>query len=168
MIVPQIVTAGDPLLKKIAISVTEFSSKELEEIISTMFEAMHHYNGVGIAAPQIGISKRIVVYGVNANLRYPDVAPIADTVLINPMIKSFSSEKAAYYEGCLSLPNIRGEVIRAVKILLSANTVTGEIVERQVDGFEARIIQHEVDHLNGILFPSRMQDLSTLIYTNNA
>lgn len=160
-----IVKAGDPILKSPSTVVTNFGSKELYNLIEYLFYNLEYYNGAGIAAPQIGENKRIFVYGFAKNPRYPEMEPIAKTVLINPDIYFFSEEKNDFYEGCLSLPNIRGLVSRSTNIRIKAQTIEGNILDKAANGFEARIIQHEFDHLNGILFPMKMSDLSTLKYS---
>ena len=160
-----IVKAGDPILKSPSTVVTNFGSKELYDLIEYLFYNLEYYNGAGIAAPQIGENKRIFVYGFAKNLRYPEMEPIEKTVLINPDIYFFSEEKNDFYEGCLSLPNIKGLVSRSTNIRIKAQTIEGNILDKVVNGFEARIIQHEFDHLNGILFPMKMSDLSTLKYS---
>lgn len=160
-----IVKAGDPILKSPSTVVTNFGSKELYDLIEYLFYNLEYYNGAGIAAPQIGEDKRIFVYGFAKNPRYPEMEPIEKTVLINPDIYFFSEEKNDFYEGCLSLPNIRGLVSRSTNIRIKAQTMEGNILDKVVNGFEARIIQHEFDHLNGILFPMKMSDLSTLKYS---
>jgi len=160
-----IVKAGDPILKSPSTVVTNFGSKELYNLIEYLFYNLEYYNGAGIAAPQIGENKRIFVYGFAKNPRYPEMEPIEKTVLINPDIYFFSEEKNDFYEGCLSLPNIRGLVSRSTNIRIKAQTIEGNILDKVVNGFEARIIQHEFDHLNGILFPMKMSDLSTLKYS---
>lgn len=160
-----IVKAGAPILKSPSTVVTNFGSKELYDLIEYLFYNLEYYNGAGIAAPQIGEDKRIFVYGFAKNPRYPEMEPIEKTVLINPDIYFFSSEKNDFYEGCLSLPNIRGLVSRSTNIRIKAQTIEGNILDKAVNGFEARIIQHEFDHLNGILFPMKMSDLSTLKYS---
>ena len=160
-----IVKAGDPILKSPSTVVTNFGSKELYNLIEYLFYNLEYYNGAGIAAPQIGENKRIFVYGFAKNPRYPEMEPIEKTVLINPDIYFFSEEKNDFYEGCLSLPNIKGLVSRSTNIRIKAQTIEGNILDKVVNGFEARIIQHEFDHLNGILFPMKMSDLSTLKYS---
>ena len=162
-----IVKAGDPILKASSKIVTNFGSKELYNLVEELFYNLKYHNGVGIAAPQIGENQRVLVYGCEQNARYPDFKPITNSVLINPEISFFSQEKLDFYEGCLSLPNIRGLVSRSKTITIKANDINGEIIEKIVSDFEARIIQHELDHLDGILFPMRMSDISTLIYSDN-
>lgn len=164
MFTAKIVKIGDPLLLKKAELVNDFGSKALSELIDLLFHNMQHHHGVGLAAPQIGVSKSIFVYGFEKNPRYPTEKPVPLTVLINPEIITYSEEKDEYYEGCLSVPQIRGKVPRPTSIKYKAYDFEGELIEKEASGFEARIIQHETDHLNGILYPMQMTDMSSLIY----
>lgn len=163
----KIIKAGEQILKTRSKEITNFGSKELMELVEYLFFNLVYYSGAGIAAPQIGEEKRILVYGFSKNVRYPDVKPIEKTVLINPEIYFFSEDTNNFYEGCLSIPNIRGMVSRSMQIKLKAQDLNGNLIDRVVDGFESRVIQHEIDHLNGILFPERMINMSTLMYTEN-
>lgn len=167
MTLVDIVKAGDPILQVRAKPITDFGSKVLYELIEYLFSHMDHYQGAGIAAPQIGESKQIFVYGIDKNPRYPEATPIPKTVVINPEIIAFSEDQNDFYERCLSIPHIRGSVSRSSTITYRAYTPEGKLVERIISGFEARIIQHESDHLEGILFPSRMTDMGTLKYSIN-
>lgn len=162
-----ILKAGDPVLQSCAQAVENFGSKELYELVAFLFDQMDHHQGAGLAAPQVGEAKRVFVYGIENNPRYPDAKPIAKTVLINPEIYYLSPEKEEAYEGCLSFPKLRGLVSRSSTLKYKAYTLEGKLIEREVFGFEARVIQHENDHLNGILFPSRMADMSTFKYSVN-
>lgn len=128
------------------------------ENITDMIDTMRYYHGVGLAAPQIGIPKRILVLEVNNNVRYPLAGAIELDVLINPEITEFSKETDAGWEGCLSVPGLRGKINRASQITFEAYNDKGEFYSSSVEGFHARIIQHELDHLNGILFPQRLDD----------
>lgn len=167
MTLVDIVKAGDPILQTIAKPVTNFGSKALNELIEYLFFHMDHYKGAGLAAPQIGESQQVFVYGITQNPRYPEAKPVPRTVMINPEIVEFSEDKNDSYEGCLSLPRIRGAVPRSSTIKCRAYTAEGELIERIISGFEARIIQHETDHLAGILFPSRIMDMGSLMYSIN-
>lgn len=167
MTLVDIVKAGNPILQMAAKPVTNFGSKALNELIEFLFFHMQHYLGVGLAAPQIGESQQVFVYGITQNSRYPEAKPVPRTVMINPEIVEFSEDKNDSYEGCLSVPHIRGSVSRSSSIKCRAYTPEGELIERIVSGFEARIIQHETDHLAGILFPSRMTDMGSLMYSIN-
>lgn len=162
-----IVKAGDPILQAVAKPVTNFGSKALHELIEFLFFHMDHYVGAGLSAPQIGESQQIFVYGITQNPRYPDALPVPRNVMINPTIVEFSEDKNDSYEGCLSVPRIRGVVSRSSTIKCRAYTPDGKLIERIVSGFEARIIQHETDHLQGVLFPCRMTDMASLKYTIN-
>jgi len=163
----KVMKAGEPLLHAPAEMVTVFNSPELIDLVKKLFEAKHFYHGAGIAAPQIGVSKRVLVYGVKDNPRYPDAPFVEEAVLINPDIIFFSAETNDFHEGCLSLPHLRGSVSRANMIRYKAYTIEGTLFEKTAEGFEARVIQHEIDHLNGLLYPSRMKDLSSFHYTEN-
>lgn len=156
---------GEEILKSKSLEVTNFGSKELEELIEYLFYNLEYYHGAGIAAPQIGVNKRIFVYGFEGNARYPGIAPIKKTVIINPIINFFSEQLEDFYEGCLSIPNIRGQVPRHHSIKITAHDFFGKEIKLSCSGFEARVIQHEIDHLDGILFPMRMTDLNTLTYS---
>ena len=165
--IPTVVKTGDPILHAQAKPITHFGTPELAELIELLFHTMAHYHGVGIAAPQLGEGKQIFVYGVENNIRYPEAPKIAHTFLINPELIYHSEEKNDSYEGCLSVPRLRGLISRANTITFKAYTFEGECYEKTVAGFEARIIQHEFDHLQGVLFPMRMHDMKTLKYTDN-
>jgi peptide deformylase len=163
----EIMKAGDPILQAVAKPVTNFGSKALYELIECLFFHMDHHQGAGLAAPQIGESQQIFVYGITKNPRYPEEKPVPRAVMINPEIVEFSEDKNDSYEGCLSIPRVRGSVSRSSMIQCRAYTAEGQLIERIVSGFEARIIQHETDHLAGVLFPSRMTDMGSLRYSDN-
>ena len=149
---------GEPILKIVASRLTseELQSEWLKQLTLAMFETMNARNGVGIAAPQVYVSKRVIIVASRPNLRYPD-APIMDAVvMVNPEILSFSEESILGEEGCLSVPDQRGQVARATQIIVRYDNLEGEQVEREFSGFPARIVQHEVDHLNGVLFNERL------------
>jgi peptide deformylase len=128
--------------------------------LTDMLDTMHAMDGAGLAAPQIGVSLRVVIFAVESNPRYPDVEPIPQTILINPQITPLSQEQELGWEGCLSIPGMRGLVPRYRHIHYQGYTPHGELIERAVRGFHARVVQHEVDHLDGILYPLRITDLS--------
>lgn len=159
MAVLKIVKMGDQRLASKSIPVTDFTSDELKKQITDMIDTMRHYQGVGLAAPQIGLLQQIVVLEVAENTRYPKEVSIELEVLINPRIVDYSSDTEAGWEGCLSLPGLRGQITRSNSICYEAVNLAGESVIKTVHGFHARIIQHEVDHLNGILYPQRLDDL---------
>ena len=151
---------GDSRLLAKAEPVARFDTPELHELLSDMRDTMAHLNGAGLAAPQIGVSLRVVIFGVHANPRYPDVEEVPDTVLINPKITSLSNEEEEGWEGCLSVPGLRGWVPRFHKIRYSGYDEHGKRFVREVSGFHARVVQHEVDHLDGILYPMRVRDFT--------
>ena len=151
---------GDPRLWQKSLPVSQFNTAEVEELIRDMRDTMAHLNGAGLAAPQIGVPLRVVIFGVTANPRYPDIEPVPDTVLINPVLTPLSSEMEEGWEGCLSVPGMRGWVPRYRKLHYKGLDEKGEPFERDVEGFHARVVQHEVDHLEGVLYPMRIRDLT--------
>ncbi len=159
MAIKEILKMGHPLLQQVAKPVTEFNTPALDALILDMFETMAAFDGAGLAAPQIGESLRIVIFSVEANPRYPDVESIPRTILINPQITILDESREEGWEGCLSIPGLRGLVPRYQNIRYQGVDQTGEIIEREASGFHARVVQHEVDHLEGILYPQRIQDL---------
>lgn len=159
MAVLKIIKMGDPTLSVKSVPVTDFNDAQLIKHISDMIDTMRHYQGVGLAAPQTGLSQQIVVLEVAQNARYPQADSIELEVLINPQILDCSEQTEAGWEGCLSLPGLRGHVARSTSITYQAFNMAGESVTKTVSGFYARIIQHEIDHLNGILYPQRLDDL---------
>ncbi len=160
MPVKEVLKMGHPILQQVAIAVTDFNTVELDNIIRDMYDTMASLDGAGLAAPQIGISRRIVIFWVEDNPRYPDIEPVPDTVLINPQIEFLDDSTEEGWEGCLSVPGMRGRVPRATKIKYSGFDATGNKFQRIAEGFHARVVQHEVDHLDGILYPQRMTDMS--------
>ena len=160
MTIKTVLRLGDPLLQQRSIEVDNPASYETQAIIKDMFDTMHDYKGAGLAAPQIGILKRIVIFGFESNPRYPDVGPIPETILINPVIDVLSTDKVDDWEGCLSIPDMRGLVSRPDHIRYSGFGKNGERIENEVKGFHARVVQHECDHLDGILYVERMKDMS--------
>jgi peptide deformylase len=139
---------------------TGFHSEELKNLLIDMRDTMAHLNGAGLAAPQIGVSLRVVIFGMKSNPRYPDAGEIPDTVLINPELTPLSNEIEEGWEGCLSVPGMRGWVPRWTRLRYAGFDESGKRFERTVDGFHARVVQHECDHLDGILYPMRIRDLS--------
>jgi peptide deformylase len=150
---------GDPLLLRIAEPVKAFDTPELHALIRDMRDTMIAMNGAGIAAPQIGVSKQVVMFGVQKNPRYPDVEEVPDTVLINPTLYALSDEMEEGWEGCLSVPGMRGLVPRHTHLRYTGYDPFGNPIDRTVSGFHARVVQHECDHLYGILYPMRIRDL---------
>jgi peptide deformylase len=151
---------GDPRLLQRSQEVQAFGTPELEELLRDMRDTMAHLNGAGLAAPQIGVGLRVVIFGVHANPRYPDVEEVPDTVLINPVLTPLDTQMEEGWEGCLSVPGMRGSVPRYKRLRYSGYDEKGQRFEREVSDFHARVVQHEVDHLDGILYPMRMRDLS--------
>lgn len=151
---------GDPRLWQKSQPAGEFNTAELNELLQDMRDTMAHLNGAGLAAPQIGVPLRVVIFGVTANPRYPDIEPVPDTVLINPVLTPLSGEEEEGWEGCLSVPGMRGWVPRFRKLRYSGYDERGRRFQRDVEGFHARVVQHEVDHLDGILYPMRIRDLT--------
>jgi peptide deformylase len=156
----EVLKMGDPRLLSVAAPVERFESRELGALLADMRDTMAHLNGAGLAAPQIGVSLRVVIFGVKSNPRYPGVEEVPDTVLINPVIAPLSEELEDGWEGCLSVPGMRGVVPRYRRLRYSGFDERGRPFERVVDGFHARVVQHECDHLDGILYPMRIRDFS--------
>ena len=155
---------GDPLLFDKAKSVTKFDTQELHDLIQDMIETMEAAEGAGLAAPQIGESIQLVIFGFDKNERYSEAEAIPFTVLINPVITILDSEEENDWEGCLSLPGMRGVVSRSVNINYKGVDQFGKKIDRDVSGFHARVVQHECDHLFGILYPMRIKDLRLFGY----
>ena len=151
---------GHPTLSQPAKAVAEFNTPQLYALIQDMLDTMAAETGVGLAAPQIGESLRLIVFGMQDNPRYPGREPVPTTVLLNPQITPIGEEMEEDWEGCLSLPEMRGWVPRHRHILYTGFDAEGRPIEREASGFHARVVQHEVDHLDGILFPQRMPDMS--------
>jgi len=150
---------GDPRLLGKARPVGAFNMLELHELVADMLDTMRHLDGVGLAAPQIGVGLRVVIFGVEANPRYPEAAPVPFTVLVNPELTPLSDEQEDGWEGCLSVPGLRGLVPRWKRLRYAGFSALGEHIEREVEGFHARVVQHECDHLDGILYPMRIRNL---------
>jgi peptide deformylase len=158
----EILTMGDPRLLRQAqpVAKEEFDTPALHELIADMFEVMRAADGAGLAAPQIGIDKRLVVFGFEENARYPDAYPVPETILLNPVITLLSEDMEEAWEGCLSVPGLRGVVSRYAKVRYQGFDQYGTPIDRIAEGFHARVVQHECDHLDGILYPMRMTDFS--------
>lgn len=159
MPVKTILRMGHPGLLQIAAPVVEFNTPQLDALIRDMLDTMPAYNGAGLAAPQIGVGLRVVIFGMESNPRYPDAEPVPMTVLINPRIEPLDDAMEEAWEGCLSVPGLRGLVPRYKFVRYSGMDQHGNRFERDVTGFHARVVQHEVDHLDGILYPWRVTDL---------
>ena len=166
MAVREILKMGDPRLLRIAAPVTEFDSPALLALVEDLFDTMRAADGAGLAAPQIGEDLQLVIFGFDHNGRYPDAPPVPQTVLINPVVEAVDGEIVAGWEGCLSVPGLRGVVPRFARIRYRGFDPQGRVIEREADGFHARVVQHECDHLIGRLYPTRMTDLSRFGYTS--
>lgn len=159
MAIKTVVKMGNSKLAEPSLPVRDFADPQLQSIISDMLDTMKEEDGVGIAAPQIGYQLRIIIFGFEANPRYPDENSIPFTVLINPEIEVLTDEMVDGWEGCLSVPGLRGLVPRYTKINYSGYDINGQRIARFAEGFHARVLQHEYDHLDGILYPMRIKDL---------
>jgi peptide deformylase len=166
MTVRQILKMGDPRLLRVAPPVQQFNTPELQALIEDMFDTMAAANGAGLAAPQIGVDLQLVIFGFTSNVRYPEAPPVPATVLINPVITPLDDSLVAGWEGCLSVPGLRGVVPRWSRIHYRGFDAQGQLIEREADGFHARVVQHECDHLIGRLYPTRMTDLTQLGFTS--
>ena len=164
MAIHPILRMGDPRLYQVAMPVSEFSSPALTTLVEDLFESMRAAGGCGLAAPQIGVSLRVVVFGLSEPREH--CAPIPDTVLINPQIIPLGAESTVDWEACLSVPGLRGRVRRPDRIHYHAYDLNGRLTEHEVSGFQARVIQHECDHLDGILYPSRIDDWQSFGFTD--
>lgn len=162
----RVLRMGDPRLLEVAKPVEAFDTPELRALLSDMRDTMEELEGAGLAAPQIGVSLRVVIFGFEANARYPEAAPVPYTVLINPQLTPLSDEETEAWEGCLSVPGLRGMVPRRNHLHYSGFDASGRRFEHQVDGFHARVVQHECDHLDGILYPMRVRDFSRFGFTD--
>ncbi|HEX7872900.1 MAG TPA: peptide deformylase [Sphingobium sp.] len=162
----EILRMGDPRLLRVARPVDDPRNPELGDIIADMYETMHAANGVGLAAPQIGIDLRLMIFGFDASPRYPDALPVPATTLINPWLELLTDETEDGWEGCLSVPGMRGLVPRATRIRYGGTLEDGNALTREVDGFHARVFQHEFDHLDGILYPQRIRDMTRFGFTD--
>jgi peptide deformylase len=151
---------GDPALLGRAQPVSAFDTPELHALLADMRDTMAHLDGAGLAAPQIGVGLRVVIFGVHANPRYPDAEEVPDTVLINPVLDPIDDEMVEGWEGCLSVPGMRGLVPRHRRLRYRGFDERGTAIDRTVADFHARVVQHEVDHLDGILYPRRIRDLT--------
>jgi peptide deformylase len=158
MAIRPVLKMGEPLLLRVAAPVTSFDD-ELRALIADMDDTMRALSGAGIAAPQIGVSVRVVIFELKDNPRYPHIAPVPYTVLVNPLVTPLTAEQDEGWEGCLSVPGMRGLVPRHRRVHYRGFDQYGAPLDRTVEGFHARVVQHEVDHLDGILFPQRVRDL---------
>lgn len=165
MAVREVLKMGDPRLLRVSRPVESFSTAELRELVQDMTDTMYHLNGAGLAAPQIGVDLQVVIFELTDNPRYPDAGKVPFTVLVNPVLTALSEGMEEGWEGCLSVPGMRGLVPRHTSLRYQGFDVEGRAIDRTVEGFHARVVQHEVDHLLGILYPMRMRDFSNFGYT---
>jgi peptide deformylase len=165
MAVREILKMGDPRLLRVAPPVSEFGSPELHALVADLFDTMEAANGAGLAAPQIGVDLQVVIFGFASNERYPDALPVPRTVLVNPVIAPLSDDEEEGWEGCLSVPGLRGVVPRYSRIRYGGFDPEGRPIEREAEGFHARVVQHECDHLRGVLYPMRVRDFSRFGFT---
>ncbi len=164
MAVRPVLRMGHPVLQQIAEPVSRFDTHELRELVRDMDDTMRALDGAGIAAPQIGVSRRVVIFEVAGNPRYPRAEEVPYTVLVNPELEPIGDEQEDGWEGCLSVPGLRGLVPRFRRLRYRGRDLDGRPIDRTVSGFHARVVQHEVDHLDGILYPMRVADLRNLGY----
>ncbi len=163
-----ILKMGDPRLLQRSREVAAFGTEELRRLVADMFDTMHAADGAGLAAPQIGVPLRVVIFGSAGSLpnpRYPEEPAVPRTILVNPVLQPLGDETEEGWEGCLSVPGLRGVVPRWRRLRYRGFDVEGGPIERTVDGFHARVVQHECDHLDGILYPMRVRDFSRFGYT---
>ena len=158
MAVRRVLKMGEPLLRQVAAPVTRFDA-ELASLVADMDDTMRASSGAGIAAPQIGVGLRVVIFELKDNPRYPQLSPVPYTVLVNPQLAVLDDQQEEGWEGCLSVPGLRGLVPRYRRLRYQGFDAAGRPLDRTVEGFHARVVQHEVDHLDGILFPQRVRDL---------
>lgn len=166
MAVREILKMGDPRLLSVAKPVTQFGTAELDALIADLFDTMAAANGAGLAAPQIGVDQAVVIFGFDRNERYPDAPAVPRTVLINPVITPLSDLEEEGWEGCLSVPGLRGVVPRYTRIRYTGVDPQGQPIDREAEGFHARVVQHECDHLIGKLYPMRVRDFSRFGFTS--
>ncbi len=165
MAVRHVLRIGDPRLRQVSRPVQEFGTPELNALLMDMRDTMAAYDGAGLAAPQIGELVRVMIFGVETNPRYPDAEPVPMTTLINPEFEVLTDEHEAGWEGCLSVPGMRGIVARPTHIRYRGYDASGERIEREATGFHARVFQHEFDHLDGVLYPDRITDFRYFGFT---
>lgn len=165
MAVRPVLKMGDPRLLERARAVERFDVPELHALLADMHDTMQALNGAGLAAPQIGVGLQVVIFGVDHNARYPDAEAVPHTVLINPVLTPLGREIEEDWEGCLSVPGLRGVVPRHARLRYQGYDQFGNVIDRSVEGFHARVVQHEYDHLIGVLYPMRIRDFSRFGYT---
>ncbi len=166
MPIREVLKMGDPRLLAVAEQVTAVGTPAMDQLLIDMRETMCHLDGAGLAAPQIGVGLRVVIFGFDANPRYPDAEPVPYTVLINPILTPIGTIQDEGWEGCLSVPGMRGLVPRYRELRYTGIDAGGAVIDRTVRDFHARVVQHEVDHLDGILYPRRIRDLTRFGFTD--
>ena len=166
MAVKEVLRMGDPRLLERARPVEKFDTPELHALLADMQDTMEALDGAGLAAPQIGVGLQVVIFGIEHNPRYPDAEAVPQTVLINPKLTALTEETEEGWEGCLSVPGMRGVVPRITRLRYQGFDQYGKPVERSVEGFHSRVVQHECDHLIGVLYPMRIRDFSRFGYTD--
>lgn len=166
MAIKPVLRMGEPLLLQVASEVERFDTPELHALLEDMQDTMTHLNGAGLAAPQIGVSLQVVIFGFEKNQRYPDADEVPFTVLINPRLTPLSDDREDGWEGCLSVPGMRGRVPRYARLRYQGFDQYGVAIDRTVGGFHARVVQHECDHLQGILYPMRIKDFRSFGFTD--
>jgi peptide deformylase len=164
--VREILKMGDPRLLRVAQPVPAFNTPDLHALVADLFETMAAADGAGLAAPQVGVDLQVVIFGFAKNARYPEAPPVPQTVLCNPVIEPLDEVMEEGWEGCLSVPGLRGIVPRFARIRYRGFDARGTLIEREAEGFHARVVQHECDHLIGRLYPTRMTDLTKLGFTS--
>ena len=165
MAVRTILRMGNPRLLEPAAPVGGFATPELRALVGDLLDTMRAAGGAGLAAPQIGVGLQVVVFGFVSSPRYPDADPVPQTVLVNPVITALDDESEEAWEGCLSVPGLRGVVARPRRIHYAGFDAEGQAIDRTVSGFHARVVQHECDHLNGVLYPMRVRDFTRFGFT---
>ena len=166
MTVREILKMGDPRLLRVAPEVQAFDTPELHALVADLFDTMHAADGAGLAAPQIGVDLALVIFGFERNQRYPDAPPVPQTVLLNPKIVALDEQMEDGWEGCLSVPGLRGVVPRFARIRYTGFDAQGRPIDREAEGFHARVVQHECDHLVGTLYPMRVRDFRRFGFTS--
>jgi len=165
-VIREILRMGDPRLLRVARPVAKFGTPELTALVDDLIDTMEAADGAGLAAPQIGVDLRVVVFGGSPSVRYPEAPVVPFTLLINPLLVPQGSAMEEGWEGCLSVPGLRGVVSRHARLVYSGFDAQGQAIRREVEGFHARVVQHECDHLDGILYPMRVTDFSRFGYTD--
>jgi peptide deformylase len=165
-VIHPVLKMGDARLLRVAEPVTAFDTPELHALVADMFDTMRALNGAGLAAPQIGVNLRAVIFGFAANERYPDAEAVPETVLVNPIITFIGDDQEDGWEGCLSVPGLRGVVPRHLRLRYQGCDQFGKAIDRTVSDFHARVVQHECDHLDGVLYPMRVRDFRQFGFTD--